>query len=161
MNIHKSPVDVHAIAERLGAQVREVPHEGSISGMLYREGRKVIIGVNENDGRTRQRFTVAHEIGHLTLHRGRPMILDHKVHENIEINMRDTTQPSTQEEVQANAFAAELLMPEPLLRDAVGKAPKRILLSDDDLVKHLYKLFEVSAEAMRYRLINLGLIAAP
>ena len=75
--------------------------------MLYRDGPKVIIGVNENDGPTRQRFTVAHEIGHLTLHRGRPMILDHKVHEDVQINMRDTTLPSSREEVQANAFAAE------------------------------------------------------
>lgn len=157
----KAPVNVHAIASRLDAHVREVPHEGSISGMLYRDGRQIIIGVNQNDPPTRQRFTVAHEIGHLTLHRGRPMILDHKVHEEIQVSMRDTTLPSSREEVQANAFAAELLMPEAVLRDALTKTPKRLLQSDDDLVKHLHRLFDVSPDAMRYRLINLGLIAAP
>lgn len=159
LGVRKPPVDVHAIAERLGASVRRAPHEGSISGMLYRDGRQVIIGVNERDVPVRQRFTTAHEIGHLKLHRGRPMILDHKVHGDTRVDLRDTTVPSSREEVQANAFAAELLMPEAFVREAFAKAPKRALQSDAALVLHLHKIFEVSRDAMVYRLINLGLIA--
>lgn len=157
--VRKPPVNVHAIAEKLGAHVREVPHEGSISGMLYRDGRQVIIGVNERDVATRQRFTIAHELGHLKLHRGRPMILDHKVHEDIVVDLRDTTLPSSREEVQANAFAAELLMPDVFIRESIAKAPKRALLSDAALVLHLTKTYDVSRDATVYRLINLGLIA--
>lgn len=127
--------------------------------MLYRDGKQVIIGVNERDGATRQRFTIAHELGHLKLHRGRPMLLDHKVHEEVRVDLRDTSLPSSREEVQANAFAAELLMPEVLVREALEKAPKRAMQSDDALVTHLIKTFEVSRDAMVYRLINLGLIA--
>lgn len=157
--VHKAPVNVGDIAKHLGAVVRLAPDEGSISGMLYRDGRQVIIGVNARDVPTRQRFTIAHEIGHLRLHRGRPMILDHKVHADIRVDLRDTTLPSSREEVQANAFAAELLMPEEYVREAVAKAPKRALKSDDALVSHLHKIFDVSRDAMVYRLINLGLIA--
>jgi Zn-dependent peptidase ImmA (M78 family) len=159
LHLRRPPIDVRAIAQRIGAQVRAVPHDGSISGMLYRDGRQVIIGVNERDVPARQRFTIAHELGHLKLHRGRPMILDHKVQDDIRVDLRDTTQPSSHEEVQANAFAAELLMPEALVADAIAKAPKRARQSEDVLVSHLMRTFEVSRDAMVYRLINLGFIA--
>jgi Zn-dependent peptidase ImmA (M78 family) len=159
LGLRKPPVDVRAIAERLGARVRAVPHDGSISGMLYRDGRQVIIGVNERDVPARQRFTIAHELGHLKLHRGRRMILDHKVQDEIRVDLRDTTQPSSHEEVQANAFAAELLMPQALVVEATIKAPKSARRSEDMLVSHLMRAFDVSRDAMVYRLINLGFIA--
>jgi Zn-dependent peptidase ImmA (M78 family) len=157
--LHTAPIDVRAIAELIGAHVRTVPHDGSISGMLYRDGRQVIIGVNERDAPVRQRFTIAHELGHLKLHRGRPMILDHKVQDDIRVDLRDTTQPSTHEEVQANAFAAELLMPQAMVVDAIAKAPKRARRSEDALASHLRRTFDVSRDAIVYRLINLGLIS--
>jgi Zn-dependent peptidase ImmA (M78 family) len=127
--------------------------------MLYRDGRQAVIGVNERDVPSRQRFTIAHELGHLKLHRGRPMILDHKVQDDIRVDLRDTTRPSSREEVQANAFAAELLMPQALVTEAIEKAPKRARQSEDELVSHLMRSFDVSRDAIVYRLINLGLIA--
>lgn len=50
--VNAAPIDVIAIAERLGAEGQKVPHDGSISGMLYREPRRIVIGVNERDALT-------------------------------------------------------------------------------------------------------------
>ncbi|WP_301176672.1 ImmA/IrrE family metallo-endopeptidase [Actinomadura geliboluensis] len=43
-----------------------------VSGMLVREPTRTVIGINQGHAATRQRFPVAHEIGHLQLHKGSP-----------------------------------------------------------------------------------------
>jgi len=148
------PVDVERAAEFLSLSVIEDRMERSISGLLYRDDDAVIIGVNANHPRRRQRFTVAHEIGHYLLHKGRPVVLDH-----VRMNFRDANSSTAtdSEEIQANAFAAELLMP----RDAVMAHTKRLSATEDategSVLRDLAETFEVSEQAMEYRLINLGL----
>jgi len=58
-------------------------------------------------------------------------------------------------EIQANAFAAEVLMP----RDRVLSEARRLLEagSEASMVSDLAQGFDVSEQAMEYRLINLGL----
>lgn len=148
------PVDVEAIARHLDAQVVEEKFDRTVSGMLYRDGDHVVIGVNSAHADRRRRFTIAHEIGHLVLHKGRPLVLDH-----VRVNFRDanSSTASDLEEIQANAFAAEILMP----KDQV-LANARRLLEDDSrteaaVIADLALGFEVSEQAMEYRLINLGL----
>ena len=65
------PVPVETIAEKIGAKLAFEPFEGTddISGILYRKGRQSIIGINSAHPNTRQRFSIAHEIGHLILHK--------------------------------------------------------------------------------------------
>jgi Zn-dependent peptidase ImmA (M78 family) len=62
----------------------------------------------------RQRFTIGHELGHLTLHHGHDLILERLVR----LNFRDATSSTAndEEEIEANHFAAELLMPHDFLR---------------------------------------------
>jgi Zn-dependent peptidase ImmA (M78 family) len=94
------------------------------------------IYVNVGQALTRQRFTVAHEIGHLILHEpGRAF--------------RDTWSSTDTNiaEVQANNFAANLLMPSWMVN---------ALASGGTYVESLADKFRVSPEAMRYRLQNLG-----
>ena len=69
----------------------------------------------------RQRFTIAHELGHRALHPGRELILDVPVR----VNLRDKTSSmaSDIEEIEANAFAATLLMPEQMIRDQLSQLP--------------------------------------
>jgi Zn-dependent peptidase ImmA (M78 family) len=151
--VSEVPVPVEQIARELGVQITYEPFDGDISGMLYRDGDTAVIGVNSSHAPTRQRFTVAHEVGHLLMHEGKPVFIDRFVR----VNWRDGE--SNKEEAQANSFAAELLMP----RTFVVKVIRRTLARDryikpQELVADLAKKFEVSAEAMQYRLINLGIL---
>jgi Zn-dependent peptidase ImmA (M78 family) len=147
------PVPVERIARRLGAQITYEPFEGEISGMLYRSPGTTVIGVNSSHAPTRQRFTVAHEIGHLRMHQGEGVIIDRFVR----VNWRNGE--SNREETQANRFAAGLLMP----RSLVCKEIERTLSRQPDLIPYdlaamLAKRFDVSPAAMQYRLINLEIL---
>ena len=58
--------------------------------------------------------------------------------------------------MEANAFAAALLMPARLVRGEIKK--RKLDLDDEDDLSALAKQFHVSASAMSYRLVNLGLL---
>src|SRR4029077_13565981 len=106
--------------------------------------------------KVRQRFTIAHELGHLQLHKGRSLILERQMH----VNFRDATSATitSREEMEANQFSAELLMPHELLERALKSLLKGRPLSDADLVARLAARFEVSRQAMEYRLASSGLL---
>jgi Zn-dependent peptidase ImmA (M78 family) len=149
------PVDVEAVAAHLGAQIVLEHLDRSVSGMLYRDDDHVVIGVNSAHAERRRRFTVAHELGHLVLHKGRPLVVDH-----VRVNFRDATSSTAtdMEEIQANAFAAELLMPRGQVIAMARQAGKVDAPGTDAaVVRDLADGFEVSEQAMDYRLINLGL----
>lgn len=150
----REPVPIENLARRLGAELSFQPFEKDMSGMLYREGQRVVIGVNSTHATTRQRFSIAHEIGHLLLHKGRPMFIDR----DGRLNRRDevSTLGTDTEEIEANSFAAALLMPQPLLAEAVSRLHRNDQPVSPEV---LAKRFEVSVQAMEYRLINLGLMA--
>jgi Zn-dependent peptidase ImmA (M78 family) len=151
MGVQQLPVPVAKIARDLGAEVQYEAFDGEVSGMLYREQDRTLIGVNSTHGATRQRFTVAHEIAHLLLHKG--VYIDRLVR----VNWRDGT--SDPDEVQANAFAAELLMPRrfmgPEIERVVRHTPQ---VTPERLVADLAQTFKVSNAAMQFRLANLGVL---
>lgn len=88
----------------------------------------------------RRRFTAAHEIAHFILHRN-------KIGDSISDDEWYRSGLSNPEEVEANRFAARLLMPDHLLKQCapVWNFDKGVLA----------KLFEVSEEAMAIRLKGL------
>ena len=148
-----APVPVEDVARRLGAKVAYEAFEGDISGMLFRDDSVAVIGVNSSHAETRQRFTVAHECGHLVLHEGTPMFIDRFVR----VNWRSGE--SNREEQQANAFAAELLMPRRLIPEEIDRVTaKHGNVVPRQLAAELAKRFHVSTEAMTYRLTNLGIL---
>jgi Zn-dependent peptidase ImmA (M78 family) len=158
LGVVEPPIPVERIAEFLGAELSYRPLEGDVSGLLYRDGDRAVIGVNALVARTRQRFTIAHEIGHFLLHKGHEVIVDKLVHVNLRSN---ATVPiaSPEEEREANWFAAELLMPASLVRRlAREQVGRQVLVSAPDLVSTLASRFAVSPQAMEYRLVNLGLL---
>src|ERR1700686_5518950 len=112
LDIKSVPTPVEKIAKALGVQVRFSPFDDELSGMIYIKEGIPIIGVNSLHHPHRQRFTIAHEIGHLELHRD---IISANVHvdRQFPILMRDAISATgtDQMEIQANQFAAELLMP--------------------------------------------------
>jgi Zn-dependent peptidase ImmA (M78 family) len=157
-NIIETPIPVEDLARNAGAALSFQPFESEdISGLLYRApGATPIIGVNSNNPKVRQRFTIAHELGHLKLHEGAELIIERLVR----VNFRDATSSTAtdQEEIEANRFASELLMPAPLINRALKSVVANNILADTEIVRRLAQRFEVSQQAMEYRLANLGLL---
>lgn len=154
------PIDVEAIASAQGIEILRHRFDGPESGFALRDGNRWFIGLNTQTSRRRQRFTAAHELGHLLLHEGKELIVDQAV---LRIDLRNhvSSMGTDVEEVEANTFAAALLMPE---RIVLGCAAELIRangdITRDGLIFELVKIFDVSAEAMGYRLINLGILTA-
>lgn len=152
-----APLDLDGLVE--ACRVDVVPQrfeDGDVSGMLLREeGMRPVIGVNAVQAPVRQRFTIAHELGHWALHPGRLVIFDRPMR----VNRRDSVSAmaTDREEIQANAFAAALLMPERLVRQCVTELPAEQRRDPEDAARILAGKFKVSAAAMNFRLINLGL----
>ncbi len=128
--------------------------DDELSGMIYIKDGVPIIGVNALHHPNRQRFTIAHECGHLMLHRD---IITSAVHvdKDFPVLMRDTvsSQATNSIEIQANQFAAELLMPTELLEKAL--AGIRFDIDNDKPIEDLAKKVKVSKQALEYRIRNL------
>lgn len=149
------PVDVAEVARSLGAEVHYVPAPADVSGMLSQENGEVVIGVNANHHPNRKRFSIAHEIGHWRLHLGDqlPLFVDEST-----VYFRDdaSSKAIDPNEIEANAFAAALLMPRSfLLSDLVGK---RVDMNDDVEISRMARRYQVSVQALTLRLNNLALI---
>jgi Zn-dependent peptidase ImmA (M78 family) len=154
----KLPIPVKDIARR-HAQIIERELPGEISGMLVPiEGHNEwIILVAKCDGEVRQRFTIAHELGHLVLHSYTTP------HADRGYKLRDakSSEGSVLEEIEANQFAAELLMPENLVLDAIRREGLHYEFSSEvseeteATIKKIAKQFQVSGQAMMIRISNL------
>lgn len=153
----RPPIPIEKLAQNLGVELRYEPfeHKGDqVSGMLFRDKGRSVIGINSNESPARQRFTIAHEIGHLQLH-------DDSIHFDTPVEVFFRNQLSSKsvdhKEIEANAFAAELLMPEKFVK-AQFNLESGSCNSDEDLVEVLAKRFSVSTQAMTFRLMNVGLM---
>lgn len=133
--IRLPPVDVEAIAQQMDVVVYRTDMEES-SGAIVSTVREAQIYVHYSDHPWRQRFTIAHELGHLMLQQPG---FRHRDNPNFTGDWR---------EVQANRFAAELLMP----ADMVGIG----LISTGGDTRRLARLFNVSEAAMTVRLSVLN-----
>lgn len=152
------PVPVEQIARDLKVEIAFRPLEGDISGILRREPDRVVVGVNSLESPARQRFTIAHELGHLRLHPGYEVIVDKLVRINLRITPGGPS-ATIDEEREANYFAAELLMPEQLVKkSARSLVGQQSIMSRDWLVDELATQFDVSRQAMLYRLVNLQIV---
>lgn len=157
--IERPPIPVEKLASSLGLTVVHQNMDHELSGMLLRDSGDdaAVIGVNRVHTGTRQRFTIAHELGHFLLHQGRPVIVDPAI--RMRANFRDarSSLATDREEIDANQFAAELLMPAAMVRWELQQLDD----DGDQLEQTLAGRFKVSVEAMTYRLINLGLATSP
>lgn len=148
------PVPVFDLARLAGASVRVGPLPEDLSGFLLFQNGEALIGINGGHAATRQRFSVAHEIGHLLLHPQRDYI-DRK----FPVYFRDenSSKAEVKAEIEANQFAAELLMPKVML-EAILARHVDIDIEEQEIVGLLAKKFGVSAQALTFRLVNLGRI---
>lgn len=153
------PVNPVVLAKRLGARVvHAVFSEPKYSGLVAKRDNNVTILVKDSDAPVRKRFTVAHEIGHSILHlhdaSGEIIDTDADFFRGAESAGTPWTVRRSQE-YEANLFAAALLMPAELVREAWMDLP-----SKDRGVETMAEIFQVSSEAMGYRLDTLGLTNA-
>lgn len=151
------PVDVEKIASYLNINLVKSHCEGDISGYLHIDSEGTpLIALNTNHSPERQRFTLAHELGHYLLHS--PTSNSSFVDKTFFIIHRDSTSSEgiDPREIEANLFAAELLMPATNLYQDIARSTNSS--STEKLVSELSEIYKVSGEAMRFRLANLGFI---
>lgn len=138
-----TPIQVMPIAKELGLKVYTVggwPED--VSGKILRDKERggssgYAIYVNALHAPVRRRFTIAHEIGHYVLHRS-------LIGDGVEDDGLYRSKLSGGIEAEANRFAAELLMPLPLLQNKLD--------AGEDSVANLAETFEVSKSSMSIRL---------
>lgn len=146
------PVDVKKIARSIGITVEPADLGEDCSGILVRTESSSVIGVNLMHHENRQRFTIAHELGHYTLHKPGTYV------DRVFYRDADSGSGTICEEREANQFAAALLMPKPWVVEAAKNYD--LDLSDDSSLVALAGQFGVSSQAMSFRLINLKLLKA-
>jgi len=138
------PIDPVVVAHTLGIQVLDARLNKNVSGALVkRRGADPSILLNAEDSKNRKRFTCAHELGHFIRRTGDP-----EQYEYVDYRDQLSSTGTNEEEKFANRFAANLLMPEFLVKS----------FHDQEIPEfRIAKKFGVSQEAMHFRLENLGL----
>lgn len=135
------PVDPVEIARNMGVKIKPSPFLDH-SGHFYFENEQPTIEYCSSEPERRRRFTIAHELGHFV---------------NGDTNApRDTSRSFDRynydpREVNANRFAADLLMPEYAINYLIN-------IKNIKTLEELADKFHVSTGAMHYRLVNLGII---
>lgn len=144
--ITQPPVDVHAVAAACGIPVLYWPSDNeSLSGLAVDTPRGPVIAVHEGHHLHRQRFTIAHELGHIVMGHLDAFHLDLNVPSS---QAGDPPYYNWSHERAANDFAANLLMPVSFVRSELRGINDVHLLAER---------FNVSEMAMAFRLTNLGL----
>ena len=114
-----------------------------IDGLSLIDGDTRIVVIAPTDRSGRQRFTLAHELGHILFRDGGRHVIEEQLFET-----------KSHDESRANAFAASFLMPKDEISEwLVGRDPV-------DVFSELVWDFRVSPDSMAWRLFNLELISA-
>lgn len=135
-----APVRVTPLLRELGikAYIGKLPE--NVSGKLYKDPESASgwsMKVKDGEASVRQRFTLAHELGHFFLHKD-------EIKDGVEDDTFYRSKLSNRQEAEANAFAADLLMPWTLI-ESLTKAGTN---TAEDLAAAL----NVSQVAMNIRL---------
>lgn len=160
---YEAPIPVEKLARALGVKLTYVAAEDDdLSGFFYRDpltGASVI-GVNDDHAKTRQRFTIAHELGHLKLHSFEDLHYDRKGLGGIYRRNAESATGENREEIEANTFAAELLMPIDLIYDKLEDNELTDIFERDfdAAIRTMAKEFNVSPQSLTIRMTQLGII---
>lgn len=137
-----SEIVVEDLAYALGIEIAYRPLTGA-DAHLVRVGNKGGITINDRiRERGRQRFAIAHEIGHWMLHEGRTQVFLCTAED-----MRDYQ--SSVEEIEANIFASELLMPMRMMGSSYKSKEPSLAVPED-----IANRFEVSLTAATLRYVT-------
>ncbi len=132
---------IRSVEEAFGIHVAVERLSSGIDGMSLIDGELRLAVVSTTDRPGRQRFTLAHELGHILFGDGGREVIEETLF-----------QVKSREESRADAFAASFLMPrEEILAVLAGRPPH-------DVFPDLVWAFRVSPDSMAWRLRNLELV---
>ncbi len=141
--LQSAPVNVVRLAHEIGLAVYLTGDWPETASGMIRKNRKkggksgYAVTVNDKHCKARQRVTIAHEIGHFVLH---PDLIGDRIGDDW---LYRSHLPNIRE-VEANRFAANLLMPTELIEKAE--------VAGVDTIPDLARIFEVSRSTMSARL---------
>ncbi|MEV0590864.1 helix-turn-helix domain-containing protein [Nonomuraea cavernae] len=133
------------LEEAFGVDVRIVRLPDGFDGLGWADEHCRLMVVNTSRVPARQRFTIAHELGHLLAGDDQGLHLD--------ANLHDAGHRKRPTEMRANAFAAEFLLPEALLRAEAA----RLTWSEESFARLACRLW-VTPVNLAWRLLGLELI---
>ncbi len=161
-NLLSSPVNLTLLTEKLNVSLHIEPLEREISGMLVCKSGKNHIIINSTHPQTRQRFSIAHELGHFHLHHqnnGDNLFVDrqYQIYRRVgsatdSSYKAESSSTTPQQEKEANIFAGALLMPEELIQEYLRK--HKIEFLDETKIAKFARAFNVSEQAATIRLMN-------
>lgn len=142
--------DIEDLISKHEISVVNIPEmNNTISGFSAISQGKQVIGILETERSSpRGRFTLGHELGHLTLHQN--SLVNYGPAE-VFFRRKDGHGKFDIKEIEANYFSACILMPEEKVQNAVNN-----LSAEKHLVSKLAEHFDVSEPAMTVRLMDLG-----
>jgi Zn-dependent peptidase ImmA (M78 family) len=145
-------IDVEALASVLGIKLVPVDDTKDLTddfagAFMQRNGESYIF-INTGHPPPRQRFSIAHEIGHFILH-------STEGDDGVFFRNDRSSEGTDVREIQANAFASSLLMPESAVRHHVREP---VAAYDFDAISKLKNQFDVSEQAIILRLHGLKLL---
>ncbi|MBN2499436.1 MAG: ImmA/IrrE family metallo-endopeptidase [Anaerolineales bacterium] len=143
------PTNPLEIAEKINIPVFYWDFPDEVSGIYVPSENKSCIGINQNHPNVRQRFSLAHEIGHFVFPADEEIYLDF-IDNDIYSHFYDNDRQKL--ETKANQFAADLLMPMNWVRNEFHKVGESGL-------SLLAQKFQVSEQAIWFRLLNLHLVS--
>ena len=146
-----TPASLPCLLRDLNIQLVYANLEKNISGIIEHINNEYRIIVNENHPLTRQRFTIAHELGHYILHRDLigDGIYDNKGYRCEYPNKYNNPNIGRYQETEANKFAVNLLMP----MDKINEYKEKYnYLDKNSLVETMSDIFQVSKQSMAIRL---------
>jgi Zn-dependent peptidase ImmA (M78 family) len=144
-------IDVVNFATQLGISVFGDDLEGESSYIEYKKDTgKYEIYVNMNHTKQRQRFSVAHELGHFVFHKDELLKYG-------KISRQYVNSLNPEEEKKADDFAANLLMPKEMVEEYINKKYNvNGNFIDENTVYDISKFFNVSKVFTVVRLRNLN-----
>lgn len=151
LGVDSPPVPVDQVAQQCGAEIRYAPYEGEMSGLLFNNGDRIIIGLNSSDTKVRQRFAIAHELGHLALHGDKELHVDRTFSST---RGKGAAMKIDQVESDANDFAVRMLIPMSMITSDLRGKP--VDYSDGEKMRGLSERYKVGTEVMTYRLMRLN-----
>lgn len=154
---NKASIDIEAIIRNIGLVLdKKADLHPDIAGQieLLSDKETYKISVNRNDHYYRQRFTMAHELGHYLFHSSLlgEGIEDSKAYRSAPLGKFKNCNIDAHHETQANKFAADMLMPSKLIKCLAEEM--NINLSDvsSEQMKELATKLKVSTRALAIRL---------
>lgn len=146
--IEAPPVDVNKILANLGINLLPYAFPEKVSAVLLKENNMLVVGVNNTHHPNRQRFSIAHEIGHYLLGHYKDVFVDMSEISEGRFDAFDTEHNKVQEQ-EANYFAGELLMPSVMLKKDFIKLRN---------VEEIAKLYKVSKDSLWIKMLKLKLV---